>query len=181
MNKMLKAILLVMLALGLVMAGCSGNSEDTGDPESAEETSQHPWIGKPAPDFQFQDADGQSTSLSDFQGKAVLINFWQVRCVPCRLEMPYIQEIYEEWSGKELVVLAINFGEDPSQVGAFLQTYGFSFPVLLDMRGTIAQMYNVRPIPTTFLIDKDGIIQDMKIGAFQSKTEIEEILSKVLP
>jgi len=168
-NKRLKVILVIILALGLIITGCS-----TG-------TNQDPWIGKPAPDFQFQNLEGQLTSLSDLQGKPVLINFWAVRCPPCRMEMPYLQQVYDGWSGKGLVFLAINNGESPSQIGEFMQSQGFSFPVLLDTRVNIAQEYNIQYIPTTFFIDKNGIIQDMKVGAFSSKEEIEKSLNKIIP
>ena len=158
-----------MVVSGLFIASCS-----TG-------TNQNLGIGKPAPDFQYQDADGQFVSLSDLQGKPVLINYWATWCSPCRVEMPYLQQVYTGWSGKGLVLLAINNGESPSRVGEFMQSQGFSFPVLLDTRGSIAQSYGIVRLPTTFFIDKDGIIQDMKVGAFRSVAEIESGLSKIMP
>ena len=79
------------------------------------------------------------------------------------------------------MVLAINIGESPSQVGEFMQSYGLSLPVLLDTGGNIAAKYNIRPIPATFFIDKDGIIQDIRIGAFPNKEAIEKRLSKIIP
>jgi peroxiredoxin len=167
MNKMLKVMLLIMLISGLLMAGCAGG------------TSQNPWIGKPAPDFQFQSPEGQATSLSDLKGKPVILNFWAIRCPPCRMEMPYIQQAYDEWQERGLVLLAINIGESPSQVEEFMQSQELSLPVLLDIEGNIAQKYNIQYIPSTFFIDKDGIIQDMKVGAFQSTAEIESSLSKL--
>ena len=138
-------------------------------------------VGNLAPDFQFQNLEGQTTSLSDLRDKPVLINFWAVRCPPCVYEMPYIQQVHDEWSAKGLVLLAINNGESSSQVGEFMQSQGFSFPVLLDTRGNIAQKYNIQYIPATFLIDKEGIIQATKVGPFQGKEEIERMLSKVFP
>jgi len=96
--------------------------------------------------------------------------------------MPYLQEIFEEWSDKGLVVLAIDVGESPSKVKGFLQSHNLSLPVLLDTRGNVAQKYNIRGIfPTTFLIDKEGIIQVKIIGAFPSKEAIEKKLSKIIP
>ena len=173
MAKMLKVMLLItlvsVLTSGLVMAGCS--------PSSAQSVE----VGNQAPDFQLQSLDGQTVSLSNLQGKPVLINFWATWCSPCRSEMPYIQEIYEEWSDKRLVVLAINIGESSSTVAAFMQSNNLSFIVLLDTKQDVAQRYNITGIPTTFFIDKDGIIQDKVIGAFQNKTQIENRLSKIIP
>jgi len=169
MNIGLKVILLIVLALGLLITGCSGG------------TSQEPVVGKSAPDFQLKNLDGQSISLSDLQGKPVLINFWAIRCPPCRSEMPYIQQVYDEWHSKGLVVLAINIGESTSQIEEFMQSQGLSLPVLLDKGGSVAQRYNIMGIPTTFFIDKEGIIQEKIIGAFQNKAQIEKRLGKIIP
>ena len=182
MDRMLKVILLIMLISVLLIAGCSGESNQNGLGRitgCSAGSAQSPQISEPAPDFQFQNPEGQATSLSDLQGKPVLINFWQIRCPPCRMEMPYIQQIYDEWSGKGLVVLAINIGESSDKVTEFVQSYNISFPVLLDTNGDAARCYNIKYIPSTFFIDRDGIIQDMKVGAFQSKEEIESSLSKL--
>ena len=164
MNRMLTAILVILIVLGSITTACQ---------------SEAPQLGKPAPDFQLNTLDGQPISLSDLKGKPVLINFWQIRCPPCRMEMPYLQQIYDERQAKGLVLLAINIGERPSQVAEFMQGQGLSFPVLLDSQGEIAEKYGIRGIPTTFFIDRDGIIQDIRIGAFQSKAEIESSLSKL--
>ena len=169
MNRILKVILVIIFVLGSLTTACqsSGGSGET------------PQGTKPAPQFQFTNNSGQLISLSDLQGKPVLINFWASWCSPCRQEMPYIQQIYNEWQEKGLVLLAINIGESASQAAEFMRSQGLSFPVLLDPEGEIAGQYGVRAIPTSFFIDKDGIIQDMKVGAFHSKAEIESGLSKL--
>jgi cytochrome c biogenesis protein CcmG/thiol:disulfide interchange protein DsbE len=188
MDRMLRVILVITLAsvlnVGLVMSGCSGESEQNGlalgrITGCAADSAQSLQPGKPAPDFQFQTPEEQSTSLSDLKGKPVLINFWATWCGPCVHEMPFIQQVYEEWQGEELVLLAINIGESSSQAAEFMRSYGFSFPVLLDTNKEVARVYNIQYIPTTFLIDKEGIIQGIKVGAFQSKAEIESGLSQL--
>ncbi len=180
MTKVPKAILPIILTLVLLVTGCSAGSEppDGKSPTAPVEGTQ---VGNLAPDFQLQNLDGQAVSLSDFRGKPVLVNFWASWCPPCRSEMPYIQEIYEEWSDKGLVILAVDIGESPSTVENFMQSYNLTFPALLDINQAVALEYNIRGIPTTFLIDKDGIIQDKMIGAFQNKTQIENRLSKIIP
>ncbi len=168
MNKALKIILLGVLALALLTAGCSPTP------------TQGIKVGNLAPDFQLQNLNGNSVSLSDFRGKPVLLNFWASWCPPCRDEMPYLQQVYDEWSAKGLVLLAINIGESSSTVEEFMQSHNLSFPVLLDTKQDVDQKYNIYGIPTTFLIDKDGIIQDIKVGAFQSTAELESSLSKIM-
>jgi peroxiredoxin len=165
MNKILTIVVAIILSLGILFAGCTGGE------------SQDPWVGQPAPDFQFQGGDEQLTSLSDFQGSPVLLNFWRTICAPCVVEMPFLQQIYDEWQGEGLVLLAVNIQESPSDVGAFMQSKGLSFPVVLDSSGALAGQYGVRYIPTTFFIDSEGIIQHVQVGAFQSAAEIEESLN----
>ena len=173
MTKMLKVMLVITLVLvltpGLVMAGCFPSSV------------QGVGIGNLAPDFQLQNLDGHTVSLGDLQGRPVLINFWATWCPYCIDEMPYIQEIYEEWSDQGLVVLAINKGESSSTVAAFMRSYNLPFTVLLDTTQIVSQRYNITGIPVTLFIDKDGIIQDKVIGAFQNKAQIENRLSKIMP
>ena len=180
MTKVSKAILPVILTLVLLVTACSAGSEPL-DGESPTAPVEGAQIGNLAPDFQLQNVDRQTVSLGNLQGKPVLINFWATWCPPCRDEMPYIQEIYEEWSDKGLVVLAINLGESSSKAEEFMQSYNLSFTVLLDTKQDVAQRYNITGIPTTFFIDKDGIIQDKVIGAFQNKAQIENRLSKIMP
>ena len=169
MNKMLTAILVMILTSGLLITGCSAGSEPTAT------------VGKAAPDFTLQNLEGQSISLNDLKGKPVLINFWATWCGPCVFEMPYLQEIHDEWSGKGLMVLAINRGESSSKVEQFLQSNNLSLPVLLDTKLDVFRRYNIRSIPTTFFIDKDGIIQVKVIGAFPNKEAIENRVSKIMP
>jgi len=177
-NKRLKVMLVIILVLaltsGLVMTGCSPRSAQGVETQGTK-------VGNLAPSFQLQNVDGQTVSLSNLRQKPVLINFWATWCGYCIDEMPYIQEIYEEWSDKGLVVLGINMGENSSTVAAFMQNYNLSFIVLLDTKQDVAQRYNITGIPATFFIDKDGIIQATKIGAFRDKAEIETSLSKIIP
>jgi len=95
--------------------------------------------------------------------------------------MPFIQGIFEESSDTGLVILAVNIGETPSTVRDFIQAGNFSFPVLLDTDQDVALEYNIRGIPTTFFIDKKGIIQVIKVGAFPSMLEMKRSLSRIIP
>ncbi|MFC2005487.1 redoxin domain-containing protein [Chloroflexota bacterium] len=173
MGKISKAILLVILIIVLLVAGCSGVYDGSGSSVAR--------VGEPAPDFQLQNLDGQTIYLSNFQGKPVLINFWTTWCPPCRNEMPYMQQIHEEWSGKGLVLLAIDIGERSSTVEEFMQSYNLSLPVLLDTERVVTKKYGINAIPVTFFIDKDGIIREKIVGAFPNKRSIEQHLSKIVP
>ena len=138
-------------------------------------------IGNLAPNFEFNNAYEQPVSLTDLRGKPILLNFWATWCSPCRAELPYIQKVYDTWSEHGLVVLAVNMGESPSKVEEFIKSHNFSFPVLLDSKRSLADKYNIRYIPTTYFIDGNGVIKDIKIGAFSGVAEIEEMGNNILP
>ena len=180
MNRIIITTLLLILISLLLMTGCSPQPTPTPSPTPTS-IPQAPQVGKRAPDFQLPDLEGQSVSLSEFQGKPVLLNFWATWCGPCRQEMPHIQGIFEEKSDTDLIILAVDIGEELSTVNNFLQNGNFSFTVLLDTKQEISLKYNIRAIPTTFFIDKDGIIQEIKVGAFSNTAEIEGLLSNIIP
>jgi peroxiredoxin len=176
MNKMLKVILPVMLISVLLISGCSGDSEaPNGDSEAPNNEEIQ------APDFQLESLEGQTVRLSDLRGNVVLLNFWTTTCGYCIVEMPFLEQVYAEWQEAGLVLLTINMGESADKVTTFLQDNGFSLPVLLDIDLTVATQYGVASIPRTFLIDQDGLVQAVKIGAFQSVAEIEAGLTMFVP
>jgi cytochrome c biogenesis protein CcmG/thiol:disulfide interchange protein DsbE len=134
-----------------------------------------------APDFQLNTLDGKTVKLSDYRGKPVLLNFWATWCGPCRYEIPFLDQINAAYSQKGLVMLAVDLGEDAATVSNFLATENVSLRVLLDTDKSVAQKYTIVGIPTTFLVDTEGILRYKKVGAFQDKTEIENALSLVIP
>ncbi len=109
------------------------------------------------------DLDGHSIFLSDFTGKSVLINFWATWCPPCLEEMPLI-ETYAVRHGDELVVLAINAGENENVVQEFAAQHDFSFNILLDPTNSAAKKFFVYGYPTTMFFDEEGYIQSTHIG-----------------
>lgn len=171
--KTFKVILLVSLAAALLIAGCSGSAEPNKSAEQGNNVSNR------APDFTLTNLEGKSVSLSDFRGKPLLLNFWATSCPPCRYEMPFLQEIYEKWSDKGVTIVTIDIGEEQSQVSEFMKTSKLTLPVLLDVKGSIAAKYSIQYIPTTYFIDKDGIIKEKVIGAFTGKEAIETKLQDV--
>jgi len=131
---------------------------------------QAPKPGFLAPDFELQSLDGETIKLSQYRGYPVVINFWATWCPPCRSEMPAIVQEYERYKEQGLVVLAIDNGEDPPKVLEFRKQYGMSFPVLLDKKMRVAEMYQIRALPTTFFIAPDGTITDMVVGGMNAAT-----------
>jgi thiol-disulfide isomerase/thioredoxin len=137
-------------------------------------------VGNRAPDFALKDLDGKDVKLSDFQGKIVMINFWAVWCGPCKDELPFIQAISDSWSGKGVQVLAIAVKENEQldTVQQYITQNSYTFQVLFDSQG-INSVYNATYLPTTFFIDKEGIIKKIQVGSFQYQSGIESILNSL--
>lgn len=134
----------------------NGQKED--EPSSQEEEDFYPDIavGKLAPDFTLADLEGKEVSLSDFRGKYVLINFWYTGCKYCDIEMPDLDRLYKE--NEDLVVLAVNVMEEKEIVEKYIKQGGYSFPVVLDEKGYVAMTYLVSGFPTSYFVDKEGIL-----------------------
>lgn len=118
----------------------------------------------PAPRFQSSTLDGKKFGTDEIQGKLVLLNFWATWCPPCRLEMPSMEKLYQEFKGDGLEIVAVNFMEGEKAIEPFIKENGFTFPVLLDKKGEIAQSYGVHALPVTFLIRRNGNLLAKSIG-----------------
>ena len=141
-----------------------------------------PQKGFLAPDFTLATPKGEKVTLSGLRGKAVLINVWATWCPPCREELPTIQMFYEQYHASGLVVLGINTTnlDSPSVIMPFVNDYGLGFPILLDEVGDVSQKYEIKSLPSSYFINRDGTIAEVVIGGPMSdallRTNIEEIL-----
>ena len=129
-----------------------------------------PKVGREAPDFTVQTLGGQTYKLSDFRGQPVWINFWASWCPPCRAENPDIQAVYEANKADGLVVLGIAIGEDDGTVRGYVDRTGLTYDIGLDRGTDIAAKYRIVGIPTHYLIDRDGILREWRIGSMSKKT-----------
>jgi peroxiredoxin len=136
-------------------------------------------IGNRAPDFTLENLSGNDVTLSSYRGnKIVMINFWFTSCGPCVAEMDDIQYTYSNWSGNYPVeVLAVNIQDTPSVAESFIQSEGYTFPVLMDTGNTAENLYKVTQAPTSYFVDVQGIIQYIKQGSFASYSDIETVLN----
>lgn len=120
-----------------------------------------------APDFSLPAPDGTPIQLSDLKGKVVLINIWATWCPPCRAEMPMIQATYEQYRNQGFEVLAVNLQEQPRTVAAFMQQFGLTFATPLDVNGQVSAAYQATALPSSFFIDKQGVVRAVYRGPMQ--------------
>lgn len=169
-----------ILALSAVLAVSGMKYHASGDLQAAQATNIATMEGQDAPDFTLKDLEGETVSLSDFEGKVVLLNFWATWCPPCRVEIPDFVELMKEKDTSQFVIVGITIQSGSvQQIQQFATNMGINYPLLHGENNVImglAQQYgNVRTIPTTFLIDKDGTIQKSYNGARSAEVFWEDI------
>jgi peroxiredoxin len=162
-------LLSALLIFALAAAGCDNSSV-----ESSTESSQALAVlerggvklGSQAPNFQLADLNGNELSLANYRGKVVLLNFWATWCGPCRVEMPAMQLLYQDFDRTDFEILAVS--TDPQGMAVtrpFRDSLGLGFPILHDSDFRVGVMYGARTLPMTFLLDRDGIITHRIFGA----------------
>lgn len=157
----------------------NSSGSEASEPKDNADSKETAEAGNPekiaAPDFKLMDLSGKEVSLSDLKGKRVFINFWATWCPPCKGEMPELEKLYQETKSSDLVIIAVDLGEDKVTVQKFIEKNKYNFTVLLDAKNEAASLYGIRSIPTSYFIDKDGYIVNGKIGAMN----LEEMRSYV--
>ena len=156
--------LLVMVAVLLAVWGTYG--ERIGGPadENGAEAPATVRLGATAPPFALPSArGGERITLAALAGRPVVLNFWATWCPPCRLEMPEFERFQAE-HGTRASVIGIDLREDSDVVQPFLQAYGITYPIALDLDGAVGAAYRVTGLPTTVFIDASGIVRDRVVG-----------------
>ncbi len=128
-------------------------------------------VNRPAPTFAVPALAGGTINLADYKGKVVLLNFWGTWCEPCKRELPALQAAYSKLTDAGLAVIGVNLtddeqaqGRDQAAIKAYLEQYGVTYPVALDVQGEVTNAYRVFPLPTSFFIDGEGRIRYVHIG-----------------
>lgn len=176
--------LVVALIVGAIWLIEGGKAEDvstdgtkvtlTGSPSGVT-----PKPGELAPAFALDKLEGGSLALADLRGSPLMINFWATWCPPCRGEMPDLDALQRQHRDAGLVVLAVNLQEDAPTVRRYADTLGLTLPIVLDRNGRVADRYNLTALPTTYFVDREGVVRDLNIGALTAKglrTKVAKIL-----
>lgn len=127
------------------------------------ELSPEPAVGRIAPDFTLTTVEGETLQLSQLRGKPVVLNFWATWCGPCRREMPTLERASQRFAGR-VEFIGIDQGEPADVVVPYLEEVGVTFAVPLDSDMTVGDRYQVRGMPTTFFVDKEGVIRHIWMG-----------------
>lgn len=126
-------------------------------------------------DFTLTDLAGNRVSLKNLRGKDVYLNFWTTWCPWCKEELPALEKVSREYKNKDLVVLAVDIGEDQKTVSDYIRQNGYDFSVLLDANQAVAQQYGVTSIPVSLFIDKKGNIAKKNVGAM-TESQMRQII-----
>jgi cytochrome c biogenesis protein CcmG, thiol:disulfide interchange protein DsbE len=158
----------------ILSAGESASSNSAG--------TSAPQVGFTAPDFTLKTQSGEIFTLTELRGQAILVNLWATWCPPCRAEMPAIQKVYDEYKDQGFVVLAVDMTaqDNPLDIAPFAKELGLSFPILLDDAGYVSKAYQLRSLPSSYFIDRNGIISEVVIGGPMSEPLLRIRVEKIL-
>lgn len=124
-----------------------------------------PAAGDKALPFELESLEGVTAGPASYENQPMVINFWGTFCPPCVEETPALQRMYEKYKEQGVIVLGVNLGEKPVvRVEQFVDRFGVTYPVLLDPDLEVRDKYGVRSYPTTFFVDRNGVVQEVKVG-----------------
>ncbi len=171
---------LILIVTGGIILGLSQTGQ-AADPVETEAGIIFPpaRINRPAPDLSLESLDGNPVSLDELQGEVVLVNNWATWCPPCRAEMPELNAYYQDHKGEGFLVVAIEAGSPRSDVEAFVEGEGIAFPVLLDPGSKALKSFQNAALPSSYVIDRQGILRLTWTGAINRAT-LERFVNPLL-
>lgn len=157
----------------------SGFTTETETTETSDEIIIGTSLGNVAPDFTTFTANGEPVQLVNLRGQVVLLNFWATWCGPCRIEMPEFQRAFEEMGDDGFTIVAVNNQEKATQVQDFQESFGLTFPLVMDLQGSIQNQYGIVNYPSTYLLDENGIVIGRHFGPLTT-SQINEMIKDAL-
>ncbi len=176
---------LAVLGVGLILLGLAAwmlwPRQETGEavPASSGSMTVPVAVNYDAPELTLSDVAGKQHSLAGYRGQVVLVNLWATWCPPCKAEMPTLNDYYEDHAEDGFMILAVNDGDPAGDVSSFAQTHDLSFPVLLDLNYVADQAFKTRSLPSSFVIDREGIVRLRWVGEIDRAT-LEEYVTPLI-
>ena len=172
-------LLLVGAGLILLVVFGMGFLSDESPRETGAQIFPPITVDQPAPELSLLDLDGQPVSLSDYQGKVLLVNNWAIWCPPCRVEMPEFNTYFKTHQAEGFEILAVEAGDPENEVRAYVEEAGLDFRIALDPEGKSLETFQNRSLPNSFVIDRKGNLRLAWLGAINLAT-LEEYVSPLL-
>lgn len=173
--------LAIIVLAGVLGAGWIYVSRETNADTGPTPLTTAPYVGNLAPDFTLQTVDGRSVTLRDYTadgGTPVVLNFWATWCPPCRVEMPYFENVNDLYAG-DVAVLGLNQAESAAVIADYARDHGLTYPLLVDDDMKVNNLYGVLNLPTTIFIDKNGVVREVLIGTI-SQGVLEDRIADLL-
>lgn len=169
--------------IGLAILAILGAAIGLLPPTSSVAAKVTPTIGNKSENFSLNDVNAKKVELNQVikANKVTLVNFWGIWCPYCVKEIPELVEFYKQYHAQKVEIVAVNVGDDPKKVPGFASQHQMTFPVLIDKNNVVTNLYQVTGFPSTFLLDGQGKIRDIIVGATNRATlvaKVEKILQE---
>ena len=152
-----------LLVITVVLTACGGPNPAT--------------VGEAPPELSVLDMMDRPVKLPDYKGKVVVLRFWSGTCAACLTEMPQIEKIYQKHKDEGFAMLGVNMGDTKDQIQAFAAELGITYPVLLDELSITAKRYGVFAVPTSYILDREGIVREKILGEARAETFEKKVLA----
>ncbi len=185
-KKTIPPIGMIVIGIGVVLIGVAAlftlpkSDASAGANTGADEYSSIPAsVEYDAPELELANLAGESESLADYEGQVVLVNLWATWCPPCKAELPVLQQYYEDHVEEGFVIIGIDFGESAAVVDAFVGTANLTYPIWIDEDSESGMAFNSFSLPSSFVIDRDGVVRLAWTGAI-TRSVLEEYVTPVI-
>jgi peroxiredoxin len=168
-----RAIIITALAVvtvGLLLKGLLTPAPPSTATPGAPPGAPAPIVGHYAPDITLRDLANNPVKLSSLKGKVIALNFWYAACEPCKFEMPAMEHAYQQYQAQGFVVLGVDTVDDPATADSFVHTLGITYPIVRDVDLRATTLYRIVDTPSTYFIDRDGVVRYRFVGAIDDTT-----------
>ena len=137
-------------------------------------------VGQEVPDFVLTTFEGDQIAISDTKGQVVVINFWASWCKPCEQEAAELEQAYRKYKDQGVVFLGVDYVDTEREALDYLSKFNITYPNGPDLETRISQAFRIRGVPETYIVGKDGVLVDVRIGPYLSLSQIESAIEMAI-